>query len=82
VITTFSDKWSPRTGLHSAPPTKSAKTQSGETSQPRETREAWAYTRGIILGVLDKFPDALQAVRDAIAEASRTCPRELLHEPA
>jgi len=82
MISTLSDKWSPRTGLRDAPTTKSAKTESGETSQPRETREAWAYTRGIILGVLDNFPDALQAVRDAIAEARRTCPREWLHEPA
>jgi hypothetical protein len=79
MITTFSDKWSPRTGVHAEPKTKSAKTETGE---PRETREAWAYTRGIILGVLDNFPDALQAVRDAIAEARRTCPKELLHEPA
>ena len=76
MITTFSDRWSPRTALHSAPTTKSAKTE------PKETRESWAYTRGIILGVLDNFPDALQAVRDAIAEARRTCPREWLHEPA
>ena len=81
MITTFSDKWGPRTGVHAAPKTKSAKTEAGETRE-KETREAWAYTRGIILGVLDKFPDALQAVRDAIAEAHRTCPRELLHEPA
>ena len=79
MITTFSDKWTPRTGVHAAPKTKSAKTEPGEI---RETREAWAYTRGIILGVLDKFPDALQAVRDAVAEARRTCPKELLHEPA
>ena len=81
MITTFTNKWSPRTGVHAAP-TKSAKTETAAATEPRETREAWAYTRGIILGVLDNFPDALQAVRDAIAEARRTCPKELLHEPA
>ena len=81
MITTFSDKWRPRTGLYQTPKTKSAKPEPRETRE-KETREAWAYTRGIILGVLDKFPDALQAVRDAVAEARRTCPKELLHEPA
>ena len=76
MITTFSDKWSPRTGLHTGPKTKSAKTE------PSETMESWVYTRGIMLRVLYKFPDALQAIRDALTEARRTCPRELLHEPA
>ena len=78
MITTFSDKWSPRNGVHAALKTKSAKTDPGEI---RETREAWAYTRGVILGVPDKFPDALQAVRDAVAEARCNYPRELLHDP-
>ncbi len=76
MTTTFKNTWSPRTGLHQAT-TKSAKTE-----KPGETREAWTYTRGIILRVLDNFPDALQAIRDAIAEARRTCPRELIYEPA
>jgi hypothetical protein len=76
MITTFSDKWSPRTGLHTEPKTKSAKTE------PSETMESWVYTRSIMLRVLYKLPDALQAIRDAIAEARRTCPKELLHEPA
>jgi hypothetical protein len=75
MTTTFKDTWTPRTGVHQ-PSTKSAKTE------PGETREAWTYTRGIILRVLDNFPDALQAIRDAIAEARRTCPRELIREPA
>ena len=75
MITTFSDTWSPRTGLHKAV-TKSAKTESSETA------ESWIYTRGIMLRVLNNFPDALQAIRDAISEARRTCPRELLHGPA
>ena len=66
MITTCSDKWSPRTGLHNAL-TKSAKTE------PSETMENL---------VRYKFPDALQAIRDALTEARRTCPRELIHKPA
>jgi len=75
MITTCSDKWSPRTGLHNAL-TKSAKTE------PSETMENLVYTRGIMLRVRYKFPDALQAIPDALTEARRTCPRELIHKPA
>jgi hypothetical protein len=74
MITTFSDKWTPRTGVHAAP-TKSAKTES------RETDQDWDYTRGIILRILGTFPEALQAVRDALREARRTGPKEL-YDPA
>ena len=74
MITTFSDKWSPRTGLHTAP-TKSAKTES------READDNWDYTRGVIIRVLGTFPEAMQAVRDALREASRTGPKEL-YDPA
>jgi len=74
MIVTFKSSWSPRTGLHQASE-KSTKTE------PSETVDQWIYTRGIILRVLGRFPDALQAIRDALAEVRRPCPREL-HEPA
>ena len=74
MITTFTDNWTPRTGVHSAP-AKSAKTEA------RETDQDWDYTRGIILRILGTFPEALQAVRDALREARRTGPKEL-YDPA
>ena len=74
MITTFNSTWSPRTGVHSVPE-KSAE------QEPGETVDQWIYTRGNILRVLGRFPDALQAIRDALAEIRRPCPREL-HEPA
>ena len=74
MITTFSDTWSPRTGLHKVA-AKSAKTE------PRETDDGWDYTRGIIIRVLGTFPEALQAVRDALREAHRTGPKQL-YDPA
>ena len=77
MITTFSNTWKPRTGLQKAI-AESAKTK----NEAGESPESWTYTRGIILRVLGDFPDVLQAVRDALAEARRACPRELLHEPA
>jgi hypothetical protein len=69
MITTFSNAWSPRTGLHQLA-AKSAKTET------RQSDDGWDYTRGIILRVLGTFPEALQAVRDALREARRTGPRE------
>ena len=74
MITTFSDSWSPRTGL----PKLDAKSAKTET---RETDDGWDYTRGVILRVLGTFPEALQAVRDALREARRTGPKEL-YDPA
>jgi hypothetical protein len=70
MINTFSDTWKPRTGL---PQTiaKSTKTE------PRENDDSWDYTRGIIIRVLGTFPEAMQAVRDALREARRTGPQEL-----
>jgi hypothetical protein len=44
------------------------------------TAEEWVYTRGVILRVLGRFPDALTAIRDALAEVRRACPKEL-YEP-
>jgi len=75
MITTFSDTWSPRTGFRKAA-AKSVKTE------PRETDDGWDYTRGIIIRVLGTFPEALQAVRDALRAARRSAPSELLQEPA
>ena len=75
MITTFSNKWTPRTGVHAAPATKSAKTE------PREADDTWDYTRGVIIRVLGTFPEAMQAVRDALREARRTGPKEL-YDPA
>jgi hypothetical protein len=70
MITTFSNTWKPRTGLHKAL-AKSAKTES------RETDDGWDYTRGIIIRVLGTFPEAMQAVRDALREARRSETREI-----
>jgi hypothetical protein len=77
MITTFSNTWKPRTGLYKAV-AENAKSK----NQAGESPESWTYTRGIILRVLGDFPDVLQKVRDALAEARRACPRELLHDPA
>ena len=77
MITTFSNTWKPRTGLHLAI-ADSAKTK----IEAPETLHDWTYTRGIIIKVLGTFPEALQSVRDALAEARRTCPRDLREQPA
>jgi hypothetical protein len=77
MITTFSNTWKPRTGLHKAL-AESAKKQNEAPESPHD----WTYTRGIIIKVLGDFPNALQAVRDALAEARRTCPRDLREQPA
>jgi hypothetical protein len=45
-----------------------------------ETPEQWTYTRGVILRVLSRFPDALEAIREALIACQRPCPKEL-HEP-
>ncbi len=74
MITTFQNTWSPRTGLDKVL-AKSPKTEN------RETNDGWDYTRGIIIRVLGTFPEALQAVRDALREAHRTGPKEL-YDPA
>jgi len=76
MITTFSDKWTPRTGVHTA----SAKSGKAKT-EARETDDTWDYTRGVIIRVLGTFPEAMQAVRDALREARRTGPKEL-YDPA
>ena len=77
MITTFSNTWKPRTGLHLAI-AESAKKQNEAPESPHD----WTYTRGIIIKVLGTFPEALQAVRDALAEARRNCPRDLAPTPA
>lgn len=74
MIVTFKTTWTPRTGVHETPK-KSAKSETGQTS------EEWVHTRGIILRVLCNFPDALNAIREALAAAPRACPKEL-YEPA
>ncbi len=56
-------------------PKKSAERETDQTS------EEWVHTRGIILRVLGNFPDALEAIREALAAAPRACPKEL-YEPA
>ncbi len=71
----FKDSWTPRTGVNTPPKKKSTERECSETS------EQWIYTRGIILRVLGRFPDALTAIREALADARRACPKEL-YDPA
>ena len=40
-------------------------------------REDWVLTREAILKVVRRFPDVMQAVRDALNAIPRPCPEEL-----
>jgi hypothetical protein len=71
----FKSSWTPRTGLHKV------REKSAEAESSHGTSQEWIYTRGIILRVLGRFPEALTAIREALSEVRRPCPREL-YEPA
>ena len=62
---TFKSSWTPRTGVHS------------ERSSAPGTQEEWVRTRNIILKVVRRFPEVIDAVRDALNTASRPLPEEL-----
>jgi hypothetical protein len=65
VMGTVGPDWSPRTVLRET-----------ENSKPG-AREDWVLTREAILKVVRRFPDVMQAVRDALNAIPRPCPEEL-----
>ena len=58
MIVTLTVKWTRRTKPRDNP-------ASAASDYEREYRE-WTATRGVILGVLDRFPETLAAVRQAL----------------
>jgi len=74
VFNIFLSTWTPRTGVHKAKESEEKK------SAKQDTPEDWTYTRGIVLRTIGRFPDAMAAVREALAAARRSTPKEL-YEP-
>ena len=70
----FLSTWSPRTGVHKAKESEEKK------SAKQGTIDDWIYTRGLMLRVLGRFPDAVAAIREALEAAHRAAPQEL-YEP-
>ena len=59
MIVTITVKWKRRTKPN---------TTANNASDPERDHREWITTRGIILRVLDHFPDTLNAVRQALIE--------------
>jgi hypothetical protein len=65
VMGTVGPDWSPRTVLREA------------ENAVHGGVEEWILTREAILKVVRRFPDVMQAVRDALHAIPRRCPEEL-----